>query len=207
MAVGYCHKMDVTHRDLKWVDHWKMVEVYVRHTPHVFIIHPYDSGWKILFLSRTKRMLSWSSSTSGSANDTQEAASSAWRLWSAHLTTWRPKCLTNRNRTLMWVHCVIELITLSTFRRRISQCRAWPHPKYDLQKCDVWSLGVILYMMLTGTPPFSGEDEATILGNVRRNNISYRRQEWEAMAEAEHLVRNMIVSDRPSCSCPPCHAS
>ena len=34
--------------------------------------------------------------------------------------------------------------------------------KYD-EKCDLWSIGVIMYILLTGMPPFDGKDDNIIM--------------------------------------------
>ena len=42
---------------------------------------------------------------------------------------------------------------------------------YDL-KCDVWSIGIILYMLLCGKPPFNGATDVQVLEEVQKGDYT-----------------------------------
>lgn len=65
--------------------------------------------------------------------------------------------------------------------------------KYD-EKCDVWSCGVILYILLCGYPPFGGQTDQEILKRVEKGKYAFEPPDWTNVSEeAKTLVRLMLT--------------
>jgi len=66
-------------------------------------------------------------------------------------------------------------------------------------KCDLWSVGVITYVLLCGYPPFWGDTDEQIFSMVRSGNFDFPKEEWDSVSNsAKNLVRRLLTYDPSS---------
>ncbi|XP_049635463.1 myosin light chain kinase 2, skeletal/cardiac muscle, partial [Suncus etruscus] len=64
-------------------------------------------------------------------------------------------------------------------------------------KTDMWSMGVITYMLLSGLSPFLGDDDTETLNNVLSANWYFDEETFEAVSdEAKDFVSHLIVKEQ-----------
>lgn len=64
---------------------------------------------------------------------------------------------------------------------------------YD-HKCDLWSCGVILYILICGYPPFNGPTDLKILEAVMAGQYSMNEPEWQNVSDsAKNLVSSLLT--------------
>ncbi|KAH0469466.1 hypothetical protein IEQ34_001024 [Dendrobium chrysotoxum] len=64
------------------------------------------------------------------------------------------------------------------------------------KEIDIWSAGVILYILLSGVPPFWAETEKGIFDAILQGDIDFESSPWPSISgSAKDLVRKMLTQD------------
>ena len=61
------------------------------------------------------------------------------------------------------------------------------------EKCDIWSCGVIMYILLTGRPPFSGNTDMEIMQKIKTGKYDLSKYPWGIISkEAKDLIKDLL---------------
>jgi len=67
--------------------------------------------------------------------------------------------------------------------------------KYD-QRADMWSVGVILYILLGGYPPFIENTQRELFRKIKRGDYEFHEEYWGTVSkEARNLIKSLLTVD------------
>ena len=63
-------------------------------------------------------------------------------------------------------------------------------------KCDLWSMGVVMYILLSGKVPFPGECNKEIIENVMKGDFHFKHESFSTVSDvAKDLIQHLLVKD------------
>ena len=63
--------------------------------------------------------------------------------------------------------------------------------------CDIWSAGVILYILLSGVPPFNGPSDQVIYQKIMEMKFTFPENQWKYVSkEAKDLLCHMLAPEK-----------
>jgi len=64
-------------------------------------------------------------------------------------------------------------------------------------KCDIWSCGVITFIVLSGIPPFNGSSDQEIMKKVKAGKFSFSDPVWNSMSDmAKDFITQLLIKDQ-----------
>mmetsp|Transcript_31677 Transcript_31677/g.54022 ORF Transcript_31677/g.54022 Transcript_31677/m.54022 type:complete len:342 (+) Transcript_31677:168-1193(+) len=67
--------------------------------------------------------------------------------------------------------------------------------KYD-RTCDLWSIGVVAYILLCGYPPFNGQSDQEVCESILQGNLVFEKKVWGNLSnESRDFVSMLLCRD------------
>jgi len=64
------------------------------------------------------------------------------------------------------------------------------------KECDMWSLGVLLFVLLSGDFPFDGESRTELFDKIQNSKYSFKSEVWANITdEAKHFISKLMTKD------------
>ena len=67
--------------------------------------------------------------------------------------------------------------------------------KYDC-KCDIWGLGVLLYVFMSGYLPFQGDNRNDVFIKIKNVNYHFNHPEFDSVSqECKDFISTLLTGD------------
>ncbi|CAL8380489.1 unnamed protein product [Arctogadus glacialis] len=66
------------------------------------------------------------------------------------------------------------------------------------QQCDVWSIGVIMYMLICGEAPFISSSEEKLFEKIKRGELTFSGSVWDTISDAAKTVLGCLLKVDPA---------
>ena len=64
------------------------------------------------------------------------------------------------------------------------------------ESCDFWSVGVVLFILLSGTPPFYDDDTFALFEKIKKCRYNFDAPSWASISnEAKDFISKILVAD------------
>jgi len=60
------------------------------------------------------------------------------------------------------------------------------------KECDIWSLGIVAFILLTGFPPFKSNKTKDIYQTILHDNIKFEHRTWENKPDSLDFVKKLL---------------
>ncbi|KAL1773991.1 serine serine/threonine-protein kinase 33 isoform X1 [Sigmodon hispidus] len=66
------------------------------------------------------------------------------------------------------------------------------------QQCDIWSIGVIMYLLLCGEPPFLANTEEKLFELIRKGELQFQDPVWDSVSDSAKNVLKQLMKVDPA---------
>ena len=62
------------------------------------------------------------------------------------------------------------------------------------QRADLWSIGVVTYVLLVGYPPFMDDDQSELFSKIRNGEYSLSNADWDPISQpAKDMIKGLLT--------------